>query len=66
MLQKLYPVNIGSTAHKDIELHSTILIDRQGRIAAIHTGYSGPATGEAHTRMRERFMGEIERVLAEP
>jgi thiol-disulfide isomerase/thioredoxin len=45
---------------------TSILIDRRGRIAAIHTGYSGPATGEEHTRMRERFMGEIERVLTEP
>lgn len=44
---------------------TSILIDRHGRITAIHTGYSGPATGAAHTRMRERVIAEIERVMDE-
>lgn len=44
---------------------TSILIDRRGRITAIHTGYSGPATGTAHARMRDRVIAEVERVTAQ-
>ena len=34
---------------------TTIFLDRNNRIRAVHTGFSGPATGAAHDRLRERF-----------
>ncbi len=44
---------------------TSVLIDRRGRISAIHTGFSGPATGEAQASMRRRVMAEIERIVGE-
>ncbi len=34
---------------------TTIFIDGEGKVRAIHTGFAGPATGEAHDRLRESF-----------
>lgn len=34
---------------------TTIFLDRDNRIRAIHTGFSGPATGAEYDRLRERF-----------
>jgi len=34
---------------------TTIFLDRDNRIRAIHTGFSGPATGAEYNRLRERF-----------
>lgn len=44
---------------------TTLFIDARGAVRAVHTGFSGPATGEAHTRLRERFESLIETMLAE-
>ena len=41
---------------------TTIFIDRAGRVRAVHTGYSGPATGQAYVEQcaaYERLLGEI-------
>lgn len=35
---------------------SLIFLDAEGNVRAIHTGYSGPATLEAHDEMRARIM----------
>lgn len=43
---------------------TTIFVDRQGRIRAIHTGFTGPATGQAYQDLRaefERLIEEIQR-----
>ncbi|MBS1664130.1 MAG: redoxin domain-containing protein [Bacteroidetes bacterium] len=42
---------------------TTIIIDRKGRVAQIHTGYSGPATGEYYTQFVEEFNKEIDTLL---
>ena len=42
---------------------TTVFMDGQGRVSAVHTGFSGPATGERHQRLRERFESEIESLL---
>ncbi len=44
---------------------TTIFVDARGRVRAIHTGYSGPATGAAYAELRARFEALIERMLAE-
>jgi thiol-disulfide isomerase/thioredoxin len=40
---------------------TTIFIDRKGEVRSIHTGFSGPATGEHYTQ----FVGEVKTTLDE-
>ena len=42
-----------------------IFVDGAGRIRAVCTGFSGPATGEEHRKLRERFEKIVESMLAE-
>ncbi|MAB81412.1 MAG: hypothetical protein CMJ89_18895 [Planctomycetes bacterium] len=44
---------------------TTIFLSGDGRVRAIHSGFSGPATGEEHRALRAEFEGLIERLLAE-
>ena len=44
---------------------TTIFIDRLGKVRRIHTGFTGPGTGEHYERMRTEFRGLIEELLAE-
>lgn len=44
---------------------TTVFLDAGGRVKAVHSGYSGPATGEAHRHLRERFEDLILEMLAE-
>ena len=44
---------------------TTLFLDAKGTVRAVHTGFSGPATGAAHQRLRERFESMIETLLAE-
>jgi len=44
---------------------TAIFLDHRGRVRAIHSGFSGPATGDAHLRLRERYTSLIEELLAE-
>lgn len=44
---------------------TTLFLDRRGRIQRIHTGFSGPATGEHHEALRRSFTGQIEKLLAQ-
>ena len=43
---------------------TTIFLDRTGRARAVYTGFSGPATGAEHDRLRDRFETLIEELLA--
>ena len=43
---------------------TTIFMDGAGRIRGVHQGFSGPATREAHDRLRRRFESLIEDMLA--
>ncbi len=43
---------------------TTIFMDAKGEVRAVHTGFSGPATGEEHARLRAKFEAEIEAILA--
>jgi peroxiredoxin len=42
---------------------TTIFIDRQGKVAKIHTGFSGPATGKYYDDFIKEFNGEIDLLL---
>ena len=44
---------------------TTIFIDRRGRVRKIHTGYSGPATGDHYTQFVAEFKSTIDQLLAE-
>lgn len=70
-----YPVYLAGTSSKDaasarfpmlngiISFPTALLVDQQGKIIAIHTGFSGPATGEAYTDLVKIFKQEIENAL---
>ena len=42
---------------------TTVFVDAEGVVRAVHTGFSGPATGRAHERLRERFETLVEEML---
>lgn len=42
---------------------TTVFADRDGNIVAVHQGFSGPATGEAYTRLKNKFESTIEKIL---
>ena len=44
---------------------TTLFLDQSGQIRATYTGFSGPATGEAHQILRQRFEALIEKLLGE-
>jgi thiol-disulfide isomerase/thioredoxin len=44
---------------------TTVLIDRKGQVRKIHTGFSGPATGEHYTQFVNEFKSNIKQLLAE-
>ena len=41
-----------------------IVLDREGKVRAVYTGFSGPATGEAYTAFQHKFESLIESLLA--
>ena len=45
---------------------TTIFIDRQGQVRKIHTGFSGPATGDHYTQFVDEFKQTVDELLAEP
>lgn len=44
---------------------TTIFINRNGEVAKIHTGYSGPATGEYYQAFIKEFNQEVDELLEE-
>jgi hypothetical protein len=44
---------------------TTIFLNADGEVKAIHQGYTGPATGAANTRLRERYDELIQGLLRE-
>ena len=70
-----YPVYLAGTSSKDaasarfpmlngiMSFPTALLVDQQGKIIAIHTGFSGPATGEAYTDLVKKYKQEIENAL---
>lgn len=72
-----YPVVIAGTSDKQLASRTfplldrvrsyptTVFIDRGGRVTAVHTGFTGPATGDAYTELQRKFEAEIESILAD-
>ena len=45
---------------------TSIFIDRTGKVRHVHSGFSGPGTGEHYTELVAELEGTIEELLAEP
>jgi peroxiredoxin len=72
-----YPLLIAGTSDKDdagtcmpqldrvYAFPTTLVIDRQGRVRKIHTGFNGPATGEKYEQFQREFSAFIGQLLAE-
>lgn len=72
-----YPQVIGGVADKQVVLNSlpglntfisfptTIIINKKGEVAQIHTGYSGPATGKYYDEFVKDFNKEIDTLLSQ-
>ena len=72
-----FPLLVAGVSNKDRASESFPLLDRirsypttvflhaDGRVRAVHQGFSGPATGPAHQELRARFRFLIEELLAE-
>ena len=46
-----------------ISYPTTIIIDKSGKVNSIHTGFNGPATGQAYVDFKEDFKTEIKGLL---
>jgi hypothetical protein len=44
---------------------TTIFIDRRGQVRKIHSGFSGPATGEHYAQLVDEFKRTLDQLLAE-
>jgi thiol-disulfide isomerase/thioredoxin len=44
---------------------TTIFVNKKGQIEAIHTGFSGPGTGEHYAEQKQEFYDQVNRLLAE-
>ncbi|MCP3918004.1 MAG: TlpA family protein disulfide reductase [bacterium] len=44
---------------------TTLFMTPKGQVRAVYTGFSGPATGKAHERLRDAFEARIEDLLSE-
>ena len=45
---------------------TTIFIDRNGRVRSIHSGFSGPGTGEHYVELQEKMTTLVNGLLDEP
>ncbi|WP_196891975.1 peroxiredoxin family protein [Aureivirga marina] len=50
--------------NKIISFPTTIFIDKNGKVAKIHTGFSGPATGEYYAKFVEEFNKTIDNLTS--
>ena len=44
---------------------TTVIVDRKGQVRKIHTGFSGPATGEHYEQFVKEFKSNLDQLLAE-
>jgi thiol-disulfide isomerase/thioredoxin len=51
--------------NKIMSFPTTILIDRQGKVRRIHTGFSGPGTGKYYQEFTEDFKDFMDKLLKE-
>ena len=41
-----------------------VILDKQGKVFEVHSGFDGPATGEAHQRFKADFDRKIKELLS--
>lgn len=70
-----YPTLIAGLADKKLATESipfldrvrsyptTIFLDAKGEVVAIHTGFNGPATGEAYEKLKKEFESRIDEMI---
>jgi peroxiredoxin len=51
--------------NKIMSYPTSIIIDRKGKVRQIHTGFSGPGTGEYYEQFVEEFNGLIDKLVSE-
>jgi thiol-disulfide isomerase/thioredoxin/uncharacterized lipoprotein YmbA len=44
---------------------ATVFIGRDGKVAAVHSGFASPASGEFHEQLKQEFTARIETLLAQ-
>ena len=44
---------------------TTIFIDKNGSVRKIHTGFSGPATGNYYEKEKDDFINLVEKLIRE-
>lgn len=44
---------------------TTLFADSGGNVIAVHTGFTGPATGQSYTALKSKFEATIEKILAD-
>ena len=47
-----------------ISFPTALVIDREGKVAYVHTGFSGPGTGKYYTQFVDEFTEMIQQHLA--
>ena len=52
--------------NKVLAFPTTIFIDRRGEVREIHTGFSGPGTGQHYDETRNLITGLLDTLVAEP
>ncbi len=72
-----FPTLLGGVSQKDsatkmfggleqvIAYPTVLFVDAKGAVRYVHTGFSGPATGAAHEREKERFHELVRELLSE-
>src|SRR5262249_47177269 len=45
---------------------TTIFLGRDGRVRSVHAGFTSPAPGADHVRLRQEVRDQVGRLLAEP
>ncbi|MFK7740288.1 MAG: redoxin domain-containing protein [Planctomycetota bacterium] len=72
-----YPVWLGGSSNKQEatkqlgffdrvrSFPTTVFLDHRGQVRGVYQGWSGPATGASHVRLKRRFEERIDALLAE-
>lgn len=71
-----YPILLASASSTDIKAKlpmldgvfafpTTLFLNKQGQVVKIHTGFTGPGTGEHYTEFKREFNATVDKLLAE-
>ncbi|MVM29311.1 redoxin family protein [Spirosoma sp. HMF4905] len=65
LADKKYASSVLPALSEVLSFPTTIYVNRQGEVAKIHTGYSGPATGQYYEEFVKEFNADINQLLSE-